>query len=95
MGEVPLSLHVTEQLKQDLEREARLRHVSESEIAARAIEDYLDLQAHKREVVAAAVAEADKGVFISSEAILDWMERLETDIDAPRPAPDVFLPPRR
>jgi predicted transcriptional regulator len=95
MGEVPLSLHVTEQLKQDLEREARLRHVSESEIAARAIEDYLDLQAHKREVIAAAVAEADKGVFISSEAILDWMERLETDIDAPRPAPDVFLPPRR
>jgi predicted transcriptional regulator len=95
MGEVPLSLHVTEQLKQDLEREARLRHVSESEIAARAIEDYLDLQAHKREVIAAAVAEADKGVFISSEAILDWMERLETDIDAPGPAPDVFLPPRR
>lgn len=95
MGEVPLSLHVTEQLKQELEREARLLHVSESEIAERAIEDYLDLQAHKRDVIAAAVAEADKGVFISSEAILDWMERLETDINAPVPEPDVFLPPRR
>jgi predicted transcriptional regulator len=93
MGEVPLSLHVNAQLKQELEQEARLLHVSESEIAERAIEAFLNLQAHKRDVVAAAIAEADKGVFVSSEAMLDWMERLETDLDAPPPEPDIFLKP--
>ena len=94
MGEVQLSLHVDSSLKSELEREARLLNVSESELAGQAIEAYLNLQAHKRDVLAAASEEADKGVFISSEAILDWMERLETDIEAPAPEPDVFLPPR-
>lgn len=90
MGEVPLSLHVDAKLKKELEQEARLLKVSESEIAERAIEAFLNLQAHKRDVIEAAVAEADKGVFISSEAILDWMERLEVDINAPPPKPDIF-----
>ena len=94
MGEVPLSLHVKSELKEELEQEARLLKVSESEIAERAIQNYLNLQAHKRDVVAAAVAEADKGVFVSSAAMMEWMKRLETDIDAPSPEPDVFLPPR-
>jgi predicted transcriptional regulator len=95
MGEVPLSLHVTAQLKEELEQEARLQKVSESELAERAIEAFLNLQAHKRDVLEAAAAEANKGVFISSEAILDWMDRLEHDINAPPPEPDVFLPPRK
>lgn len=95
MGEVPLSLHVPAQLKEELEQEARLLKVSESEIAGRAIEAYLNLQAHKRDVIAAAVAEADKGVFISSEAMHRWIESWDTDNELPPPEPDVFLPPRR
>ncbi|MBS3651233.1 ribbon-helix-helix protein, CopG family [Pseudaminobacter sp. 19-2017] len=95
MGEVPLSLHVPAQLKEELEQEARLLKMSESKVAERAIEAYLNLQAHKRDVIAAAAKEADKGVFISSEAILEWMKRLESDINAPAPAPDVILPPRK
>jgi predicted transcriptional regulator len=94
MGEVPLSLHVTAKLKGDLEKEAHLLHVSESEVVEKAVEFYLDQLALKRQILKEAAAEADKGVFISSEAMLAWMERLETDIDAPPPAPDVFLPPR-
>lgn len=95
MGEVPLSLHVKAELKEELEQEARLQKTSESELAERAIEAFLNLQAHKRDVVAAAAAEADKGVFVSSEAMLEWLDRLEVDIDAPAPEPDVLLPPRR
>lgn len=94
MGEVSLSLHVKAQLKEELEQEARLLKVSESEIAERAIEAFLNLQAHKRDVIAAAVAEADTGLFISSEAMLAWMDRLERDIDSPPPEPDIFLPQR-
>jgi hypothetical protein len=42
-------------------------------------------------MVVAAVVEADKGVFISEYAMMAWMDRLEDDIDAEPPAPDVFL----
>jgi predicted transcriptional regulator len=94
MGEVPLSLHVTAKLKGDLEQEAHLLHVSESEVVEKAVEFYLDQQALKRQILKEAAAEADKGVFISSEAMLAWMEELETDIDAPAPKPDIFLQPR-
>lgn len=38
-----------------------------------------------------AIREADKGVFVSSEKVHDWMRQLETDPDAPLPEPDVFL----
>ncbi|MDI6027442.1 hypothetical protein QBK99_14690 [Corticibacterium sp. UT-5YL-CI-8] len=94
MGAVPLSLNVKSKLKDDLEREARLLKISESEIAERAIEIFLDLQAHKRDVIAAAVKEADNGVFISSEAMEAWLDRLDDDPDAPPPEPDIYLPPR-
>lgn len=93
MGEVPLSLHVPTELKDELEREARLLKVSESDLAEMAIEAFLNLQAHKRDVVAAAAAEADRGVFISEKAMLAWMDRLEDDIDAAPPEPDIFLTP--
>jgi predicted transcriptional regulator len=95
MGELPLSLHLDAKVMHELEQEALLLKVSQSEIAERAIEAFLNLQAHKRDVIAAAAAEADKGVFISSEAMLEWMDRLEDDIDAAPPQPDVFPTSRR
>lgn len=38
-----------------------------------------------------AIIEADKGVFISSEAMHKWMNSWGTDNEAPRPKPDIFL----
>lgn len=95
MGEVPLSLHVKAEIKEELEQEARLLKVSESEIAERAIEAFLNLQAHKRDVIAAAAAEADKGVFISGEAMHRWIESWGTENELPPPEPDIFPPPKR
>ena len=41
------------------------------------------------------IAEADKGVFISSEAMLHWIESWGTENELPPPEPDVFLKPHR
>mgnify|MGYP003553343277 CR=1 FL=1 len=38
-----------------------------------------------------ALAEADKGVFISGEAVIEWLESWGTDYVKPMPAPDIFL----
>ncbi len=78
----------------ELEQEARWQEVSEADVATQALKAYLDRQAYKRAAIEEAVAEADKGVFISSEVMMAWLDRLETDPSAPPPEPDVFLPPR-
>jgi hypothetical protein len=37
-----------------------------------------------------ALAEADKGVFVSGEAVIDWLESWGTDNVKPSPEPDIF-----
>jgi predicted transcriptional regulator len=94
MSEHQLALHIDSDTKQRLEAEAQWQHQSEAEVAADAIKAHLDRQAHLRKSLEAAAAEADKGVFISSEAMMRWVRDLFDGKKTPPPAPDVFLPPR-
>ncbi len=95
MGEVPLSLHVSAEVKRRLEQEAELTRQSESEVASEALVAYFLNREHLREALKEAIAEADKGVFISGEAMHRWIESWGTDHELPPPEPDVFLPPRK
>lgn len=95
MGEVPLSLHVKAELKRELEEHARLLNLSESEIAERAIESYLEVPARERAILKERLAEADEGVFISGDAMMRWMDSWDSDSELPPPEPDIFLPPRQ
>ena len=95
MGEVPLSLHVKAEIKRKLEDEARSQNVSADNLVERAIESYLEIRQSEREVLKQRIAEADKGVFISGEAMHRWIESWGTENELPPPEPDVFLPPRR
>lgn len=94
MGEVPRSLHMDADISRRLDEEAQRQSVSADSIAEQAIERYLVDQDVERRILRQRAAEADKGVFISAEAMLRWMEELDDDIDAPAPKPDVFIPPR-
>lgn len=94
MGQHPISLQLDGDLKEALELEARLSNASESEIASEAIDIFLRRQRRKREMLAAAVAELDEGVFISAEAMHDWIESWDTEGELPPPEPDIMLPPR-
>ena len=95
MGEVPLSLHVTAETKRELEEHARQLNVSVAEIAERAIAYYLEVPARERAILKERLAEADKGVFISGDAMMRWVESWGTDEELPPPEPDVFLPSRQ
>ncbi|GLS23570.1 hypothetical protein GCM10007874_65910 [Labrys miyagiensis] len=46
--------------------------------------------ARKLEALRIAAAEADKGVFISQEAVDAWVMSWGTDNELPRPEPDIF-----
>jgi predicted transcriptional regulator len=42
-----------------------------------------------------ALAEADKGIFVSGEAVIEWLESWGTDNVKPFPEPDIFPRKRR
>lgn len=90
MGEVPLSLHVDAELKKKLDDEARSQNVSSENVAERAIKRYLEIREHERAILRERIAEADKGIFISEEAMNRWIDSWGTDNELPPPEPDIF-----
>lgn len=95
MGQRPIELEIDGRLKEALEVEARLSNSTQSEIASEAIRHFLEQKRRKRDMLAAAVAEANKGVFISGEAMHRWIESWDTENELPPPEPDIFLAPRK
>lgn len=85
-----LSLRIDAGLKKDLEREARREERSASWLAVKAIEAMLRDRAEKREAIREAIAEADKGDFISQEAMDAWVSSWGTETELPLPEPDVL-----
>jgi predicted transcriptional regulator len=90
MTSVPFSFRIDPAIKARLEQEAKIEDRSASNIAQRAIADYLDAKEYKREAIREAIAEADKGVFISEEAMDAWINSWDTEKELPPPEPDIF-----
>ncbi|WP_413992194.1 hypothetical protein ACMDCR_08950 [Labrys okinawensis] len=47
-------------------------------------------KARRLEALKIAVAEADKGIFISGEAVEAWVRSWDTENELPPPEPDIF-----
>ena len=89
-----LSLRIDADLKKSLEREAKREERSASYLAIKAIEAMIRSRAEKRAAIRSAVAEADKGVFISQDAMDAWVSSWDTDAELPPPDPDIRLDPK-
>ena len=89
----PFSMRLDGALRARLEEEAKKADRSASWVAARAIEAFLDARDDRRQAIETAVQEAEKGVFVSSKAVGQWMETWGTPQEAPFPEADVK--PRR
>jgi predicted transcriptional regulator len=90
MTSATFSMRMDAKTKDELEAEAKRRDRSAAYVAQEAIKEFLDRQAYKRESLLAAIEEADKGIFISGEAVERWMERWADGHDDPFPEPDIF-----
>jgi predicted transcriptional regulator len=95
MPTVPFSLRLDASAKARLDEEARRSDRSASYLATKAIEMFLDARVAKRRAIEAALIEADKGVFVSSEVVSNWMESWGEADETPPPAPDVAQPSAR
>jgi predicted transcriptional regulator len=90
MASTVLSVRVPEELKEQLEFLSRATKRSKAYLAAEALSEYVRRNAWKAKELQEAVAEADKGVFISHEAMAAWVDSRGSDHELPPPAPDVI-----
>ncbi len=93
MPSARFTLRLEPDLKDWLEDEARRQDRSAGFLANKAIESLRRDTEAKRQAIEAAMAEADKGEFISEAAMTAWFLSLGTDNELPEPQPDVFLRP--
>lgn len=90
MTSARFSMRLEPELKTWLEDEAKRRDRSAAYVAKHAIAQVKQQAEAKRQMILDAVAEADKGVFISQEKMTAWFESLGTDHELPEPEPDIF-----
>ncbi len=91
MASTVLSVRVPDELREQLDYLSRSTKRSKSYLAAEALGDYLKKNAWRAKELHEAIEEADKGVFISHEAMLAWVDSLGTPEELPPPKPDVRI----
>ena len=86
----PFSVRLDDDIKARLDREAERNDRSAGFIINKAVERYLDDVEALHIEMEALVAESEKGVFISEDAMMKWMASWDTDNELPPPQPDIF-----
>lgn len=89
MGTAPYSIRLDDALRQSLEREAEIEERPPTQLAVRAIRSMLEAKAAKRAVIEAALEQADRGKFISAEAMNDWIDSWDTENEVSAPKADI------
>jgi predicted transcriptional regulator len=95
MPSTVLSVRIPEALKEQLDYLSRSTKRSKAYLAAEALDDYVKKNAWRARELHAALTEADKGVFISHEAMLAWADSLGSNKELAAPEPDIFPPNKR
>ena len=86
-----LSVRVPESLKEQLDYLSRTTKRSKGYLATEALGDYVKKNAWRAKELQTAMAEADKGVFISHEAMFAWADARHERKTPALPKPDIRL----
>ena len=84
------TMRLDPELKDWLESEAKRKDRSAAYVAKQAIQALKNKTEAKTQMIREAVAQADKGVFISEDKMTAWFESLGTDHELPEPQDDTF-----
>ena len=88
----PYTLRLDDALREALEQEAALEERPAAQLASRAIRQMVETKAAKRATIQAAVEEADKGAFISEQAMDAWIDSWDSEHELPMPSADITPP---
>ncbi len=87
----PLTIDLDDDLMLRLQQQAEARGMPLERLVTEALQRLIRAQEKKQRIIDEALAEAEKGRFISSEAMTAWFESLGTENELPPPEPDVFI----
>lgn len=90
MASPRFTMRLDEELREWLEAEAKRQDRSASYLAKQAIQNMKTSSEAKAAMIRDAVAEADKGAFISEDRMTAWFESLGTEHEIPEPEADIF-----
>ena len=93
MPTAPYTFRMESDLREALEREAKLEGLPPAQLAAQAVRSMVETRQAKRAAIDAALAEADEGRFISEDAMNRWMDTWGEADEAPMPEPDIANAP--
>jgi len=83
-------MRISDDLKKSLETISKISHRSQSQIANKAIAEYIEKNEWKLKAIQEAKKEADKGVFVSQEAVIDWLDSWGSENELQAPEADIF-----
>ena len=89
MASTVLSVRVPKELKAQLEYLSRSSRRSKAYLTAEALGDYIKKNAWRAKELHEAIREANKGVFLSHDAMVAWADQLGTDGEIAPPKPDI------
>lgn len=89
MSQNVISLRISENTKNRLDQLAISTKRSRSFLAAEALDEYLERNEWQIVTIDEAVLAADKGVFVSNEAVTEWLRSWGTANELPAPSPDI------
>jgi predicted transcriptional regulator len=88
----PYTIRLDHALKKALEYEAALEERPPAQLAVRAIRAMVQARQAKRDAITAALLGAEKGQFISSEAMFAWVDSWDSNNEGPEPSVDIKAP---
>jgi predicted transcriptional regulator len=91
MAEDRITIRVEPELKQWFEQQAKRKDRSLGYMVVQSMEQTKRSTEARDQMIRDAMAEADKGVFVSQEAVSKWMDSWDTGNELPVPEPNVFL----
>jgi len=91
MSTSTLSVRLPGDLKNQLDLLSQSCDRPNSYIATKAIQEYINRNSWKIKALQDAKKEADKGIFISQNAMENWVNSLGTENELPSPKPDIIL----
>ena len=86
-----ITIRVEPELKQWFEQQAKRKDRSVGYMVTQSMEKTKRASEARDQMIRDAMAEADKGVFVSQERVHRWMDSWDTESELPLPEPDVFL----
>lgn len=93
MASRPFTLRIPDEVRDDLKFLSASTNRPQASIAADFLTEKVTAQAVRIKAVQEAKAEALKGVFVSQEAMEQWVDSLGSESELPMPTPDVFSDP--